>query len=411
MQRQTIEMGSEKQVFSLNLKEIARDFARDLLRRALEEEVAQYVSQKSAELTSDGLKRHVRNGYGKTRVLTTELGAVEVQQPRVRDREGTIKFRSSILPPYIRRTPTVENMIPYLWLKGISTGKMREVMEVFFDNGVSPALVSSLCEQFVDEYKQWNMRRLDSKQYAYWWVDGIYSNVRLTDERSCLLTIIGCTHEGQKELVAVCGGTRESKESWLSLLRDLYARGLTEAPKLCIGDGAMGFWSAIEEFFPQSKAQLCWVHKTRNILDKVPKQVQEEVKGAVHRIYMSETSAEAQKQIGLFRQLYAQKNTRAWECLNKDVDHLLAFYDFPKEHWQSIRSTNAIESTFATERHRHRQTKGNGTLAMAEAMIWRLATEAEKSWRKLNAPELVGMVITGKQFKDGILYRAENLNS
>ena len=340
--------------FQTSLEEILRDGAQKMLRIAIENEVQEFLEN----FGSNGSIK--RNGYLPERQIQTGLGMISIKKPRVRG--GT--FTSAILPKYIRRTPSIEALIPALYLKGISTNAMEEALvSLLGENakGLSATNIVRLKEEWFKEYADWKQRPLKDKHYVYIWVDGIYCNVRLSDERPCLLVIIGATPEGKKELVAIHDGIRESKLSWQTVLSNLKARGLAKSPELAIGDGALGFWSAIEEEFPSCKTQRCWVHKTANVLDKMSKGVQADAKSLIHEMYMSSTKKEALESFDRFQELYNAKYPKACQCLEKDKDRLFTFYDFPAKHWQHIRTTNPIESTFATIRHRAEQTKGCGS--------------------------------------------------
>jgi len=392
------------------LEEILREGARKLLQAAVENEVDEYINQWRSEKDENGHRLVTRNGSLPERELQTGLGKIPVKQPRVNDRREGEKFTSKILPPYMRRVPTLEALIPALYLKGISTGEMQTALEAILGpnvEGLSANNIVRLKEMWAEEYQEWNKRDLSNKRYVYVWVDGIYFNVRLDKDRPCILVIMGALEDGTKELVAIHDGYRESKLSWLEALRDLKKRGLAHAPKLAIGDGALGFWSALEEEFPQTRIQRCWVHKTANILDKMPKRVQPHAKKQIHEMYMASTKEEAEQAYLEFLELYEAKYPKACECLRKDHEVLFTFYDFPAEHWSHIRTTNPIESTFATVRHRTRQTKGCGSRNATLMMVFKLAIEAQKHWRRINGYQLVAKVIEGIEFKDGVMKKPE----
>jgi len=330
---------------------------------------------------------------------------VELRRQRVHDRRDGHKFTSAVLPPYMRRSPSIEALIAVLYLKGVSTNDFPEALGAILGDqarGLSPSTICRLKEVWEKQYQEWNLRDLSTKRYVYWWADGIYLKVRLSDERPCVLVIMGTLEDGTKELVAIYDGERESKLSWTEVLRDLKKRGLSEAPALAVGDGSLGFWAALREEFPATAQQRCWVHKTANVLDKLPKKVQPSAKRMLHEIYMSPTKAAARQAYMRFVELYGAKYPKAVECLTKDEEVLFTFYDFPAEHWQSIRTTNPIESTFATVRHRTRQTKGAGARAAALAMVWKLAREAEKGWRRLRGYALITKLVQGVKFEDGV---------
>jgi putative transposase len=391
------------------LDDILRDGARRMLQAAIEAEVDVYVGERAHLLDPHtGRRLVVRNGHQPERTIQSSLGDIPVQKPRVYDRRPGKTFTSSILPPYMRRTPSVEALIPLLYLKGISTNDFPDALSAILGPnaaGLSPTTVTRLKEVWQKEHAEWARRDLSDARYVYWWADGIYFKVRLTDDRPCLLVIMGTREDGTKELVAIHDGERESTLSWREVLRDLKRRGLAGAPALCVGDGALGLWAAMEEEFPQTREQRCWVHKTANVLDKMPKSVQPAAKRLLHEMYMSPTKADALAAYREFIMLYEAKYPDACECLAKDEDVLFTFYDFPAEHWRHLRTTNPIESTFATVRHRSRQTKGCGSRAAALAMVFKLAREAERSWRKLNGYELLDKVIHGVRFVDGVEVR------
>lgn len=394
----------DKSLFKDYLEEILREGARKLLKQAIENEVNEYI-ESFKHLKEEENKRLVtRNGYLPERTIQTGLGNIAIKQPRVRDKRKEGKFTSKILPPYLRRTSSLDALIPALYLKGVSTGDFGEALEAILGEnakGLSPTNIMRLKESWEKDFEDWLRRDLSHKHYVYFWVDGIYFNVRLSDDRPCVLVIIGALKNGKKELVTVVDGQRESKLSWKEVLQDLKRRGLLIAPKLAIGDGGLGFWSAIEEEFPSTRCQRCWVHKTANILDKMPKSVQTQAKKMIHDIYMAPTKAEGLKSFEAFLNLYESKYPKACECLLKGKEELMTFYDFPAMHWQHIRTTNPIESTFATIRHRTRQTKGCGSRKATLAMVYKLASSAENHWRKLRGHELISKVINGTKFKDG----------
>lgn len=386
------------------LDEILLRGATRMLQAAVEAEVADYVERHKRLLDDENHRLVVRNGHQPLRTIQSGLGDLEVRKPRVHDRRENCSFTSRILPRYMRRTPSIEALIPVLYLKGVSTNDFPEALAAILGEdaaGLSPSTITRLKNVWQDEHLEWRQRDLTGRRYVYWWVDGIYFNVRLTDERPCLLVIVGTLSDGTKELVAIHDGERESKLSWLELLRDLRRRGLREEPKLCIGDGALGFWAAVEEVFPSTRHQRCWVHKTANVLDKMPKKVHPSAKSLLHEMYLSATKEDALEAYEEFLELYGPKFPAACKCLAKDKDVLFTFYDFPAEHWMHIRTINPIESTFATVRHRSRQTKGCGSRAATLAMVFKLAREAEKGWRRINGYELIEKVINGVPFKDG----------
>ncbi len=386
------------------LEEIIRQGARQLLQTALDAEVEQILELFKEQKDENGRQRVVRNGYRPQREIVSGAGRLEVRPPRLRDRAGQERFTSAILPPYLRRVPSVDALIPALYLRGVSTGDFYEALEAILGPraaGLSATNIVRLKRVWEKEHEQWSQRSLKDKQYLYLWADGVHFNVRLEEERTCILVLMGALADGTKELVAVWDGYRESKLSWQEVLRDLKRRGL-RSPKLSIGDGALGFWAALQEEFPGCRQQRCWVHKTANVLDKLPKSQQAKAKGMIHDIYLAATRSEALTAFQSFHTLYQAKYPKACACLHKDKAELFAFYDFPAEHWQHIRTTNPIESTFATVRHRTRRTKGCGSRAATLAMVFKLAHTAQRRWRKLNGSHQIGKVIRGVKFIDGI---------
>jgi putative transposase len=395
---------------------VVRHGAQQILQQAIEAEVQEFLQQHQNRRDADGNRLVVRNGHQAARKIVTGAGALEVRQPRVRDNSpapsARVQFSSAILPPYLRRSKAIEEFIPWLYLKGISTGDFSEALQTLLGEaakGLSPNVIVRLKEQWTAEYEAWSRRDLTGKQYVYLWADGIYVNVRLEDtenKRQCLLVVMGATAEGHKELLAVQDGYRESAQSWTELLVDLQRRGLTLAPKVATGDGALGFWAALRQVYPETREQRCWVHKTANVLNKMPKSVQARAKADLHEIWMAETREQAYQAFDTFLAKYQAKYAGACECLGKDRDELLTFYDFPAEHWIHLRTTNPIESTFATIRLRHRRTKGNGTRKTSLAMMFKLAQAAQKRWQRLHASERLTLVLQGKVFVDGELQDA-----
>jgi putative transposase len=391
------------------LEQLLQEGARQLLQAAIEHEVGEYIEQHQNLRDEAGMRRVVRNGSLPERDLVTGVGPVRIQQPRVHDRREGQRFTSQILPPFMRRVPSVDALIPALYLKGISTGDFGEALAAILGEnavGLSPTNIVRLKQGWQQEYQEWSRRDLSGKRYVYLWADGIYFKVRLAPERPCMLVLMGTLEDGTKELIAVHDGHRESKESWLEVLRDLKARGLKEGPKLAVGDGALGFWAALEEEFAGTKPQRCWVHKTANVLDKLPKRVQPYAKKMIHEMYLAPTKADAKRAYQAFLKHYGAKYPKACECLRKDEEVLFTFYDFPAEHWAHLRSTNPIESTFATVRHRTRQTKGCGSRLATLTMVFKLAVQAEKHWRRINGYQLITKVIEGAKFVDGELKKA-----
>ena len=397
--------------FDDQLTEILRHGARTLLAQAVEAEVAGFLAQHAGLKTEDGRQRIVRHGHLPEREVMTGIGPVAVRQPRVRDREvaagdpGRIRFTPAILPPYLRRSKSIETLLPILYLKGISTGDFSEALAALLGKdapGLSPTAIARLKDGWRDEYDAWQKRDLSAKRYAYAWADGIYLQARLEDEKQCILVLIGATPEGRKELIGFTDGARESAQDWRDLLLDLKRRGLDVQPELAIADGALGFWKAAGEIWPRTREQRCWVHKTANVLAKLPKSQQPKAKRALQEIWMAETKADAEVAFNAFIESYQVKYEKAAECLNKDRDVLLTFYDFPAEHWKHLRTTNPIESTFATVRHRTVRSKGCLSNRTALAMVFKLVEAAQKSWRRLDGHNQLPKLILGVKFADGL---------
>ena len=401
---------SEPETFVDALTEVLRRGARDLLAQAVEAEVAALLDSHADKRTEDGRRRLVRHGHLPEREIMTGIGPVTVRCPRVRDRVGKaaerVRFWSAILPRYARRTKSLEVLIPILYLKGVSTGAFEEALTALLGkdaSGLSASTVSRLKEAWLEEHVRWSKRDLSAERYVYFWVDGIHVQARLEDDAQCLLVIVGATPEGKKELVGLIDGVRESAQSWRELLLDLKRRGLAIAPELAVADGALGFWQAVEEVWPKTRGQRCWVHKTANVLNKLPKSQHPKAKQALQEIWMAATKAEALVAFDAFVETWGIKYDKAVECLTKDREALLAFYDFPAEHWKHLRTTNVIESAFATVRHRTVRSKGCLSNKTALAMIFKLAEAAEKtSWRRLNGPNQLPKLILGVKFADGI---------
>lgn len=386
------------------LDQLVQEGARKMLQSAIEAEVTAYIEAYQGLVDEAGHRLVVRNGYQPERQVQTGAGPLTVKKPRVHDRRRDKRFTSSLLPPYMRRSPSIEALIPILYLKGISTGNFSEALSAILGegaSGLSAATVMRLKEQWMDEYKEWNQRSLAGRHYVYLWADGIYFTVRLSNDRPCMLVIMGATAEGKKELVGLIDGERESTLSWKELLLDLKRRGLERGPEVAVGDGALGFWKALEEVYPGARHQRCWVHKTANVLDKLPKKLQPQAKSLIHQMYQAATKRDALAIYAQFLSLYRDKYPKACQCLEKDKDVLFTFYDFPAAHWIHLRSTNPIESTFATVRHRTRQTKGCGSRDATLMMVYKLGREAERRWRKLNGSQLMIKVLTGVRFVDG----------
>ena len=392
------------------MTQLLRQGARQLLTAALEAEIDVFVNQYKDIQDNQGLQRVVRNGYLPEREIQTGIGQVPVRAPRVRDRQpdlrkGRIRFTSAIVPPYLRRTKSIETLLPWLYLKGISTGDFTDTLAALLGKnapGLSAATISRLKTVWQGEYKKWQQRDLSNKRYVYFWADGIYCNVRMAD-RQCLLVIIGATDDGHKELVAIEGGFRESEQSWLEVLVDLKRRGLQTPPELAVGDGALGFWKAISKAFDTTRWQRCWVHKTANVLNKLPKSLQAKAKERLHQIWMADNKAEAAQNFDAFIQTYEAKYPKAVECLVNDREALLTFYDFPAEHWRHIRTTNPIESTFATVRLRTAKVRSCFSSLTVLTMAFQLCRCAQKRWIRLHHPERLGEVIRGVKFVDGTI--------
>lgn len=389
------------------LTSILRQGAQRMLAQAIEDEVGEWI-QTHQQIDAHGRRQVVRNGFLPERTIVTGLGEIAVKQPRVHDRRPAQErehFTSKILPPYLRKTKSIEELIPWLYLKGISTGGFHEALQALLGPdcpGLSATTITRLKSVWEQEHEEWSKRPLAGKEYVYVWADGIHTKIRLEEDKQCILVLMGATKDGEKELIAMTDGHRESAQSWSELLLDVKRRGLTIDPKLAVGDGALGFWKAIAEIYPTTKEQRCWVHKTANVLDKLPKNMQPKAKGMIHEIWMADTRENATKAFDAVLETYQAKYPKACECLAKDRDELLVFYDFPAEHWKHLRTTNPIESTFATIRLRHRRTKGNGTRRACLAMMFKLAQSAERGWRVLDGAKLLPDVIQGVLFKDGV---------
>ena len=393
------------------LTEVLRNGARALLAQAVEAEVAGFLRHHADLKTEDGHQRVVRHGHLPEREVMTGIGPVAVRQPRVRDREAAagdparIRFSPTILPPYMRRSKSIETLLPVLYLKGISTGDFSEALSALLGkdaSGLSASAIGRLKDGWQDDHAAWQKRDLSAKRYVYVWADGIHLQARLEDEKQCILVIIGATPEGKKELVGFTDGARESAHDWRALLLDLKRRGLDVQPELMIADGALGFWKAAGEVWPKAREQRCWVHKTANVLNKLPKSQQPKAKRALQEIWMAETKVAAELAFAAFIENYALKYEKAADCLAKDRDTLLAFYDFPAEHWKHLRTTNPIESTFATVRHRTIRSKGCLSNETALAMVFKLVEGAQKSWRRLDGHTQLPKLILGVKFADGL---------
>ena len=387
------------------LTELIKSQAQTLIKAALELEVAEILAGFEERRLQDGRQAVCRSGYQPEREIQTGVGPVTVKVPKIRARDGQPEtFRSSLVPPFIRRTKSLEDAIPWLYLQGISSGNMQSALEVLLGpeaRGLSANTVSRLKQQWSDEYDAWRKKDLSKDQWVYIWADGIYSGLRGEDQKLCVLVIIGVNDRGEKHFLAIEDGVRESTQSWKEVLIDLKNRGL-KIPKLAIGDGALGFWSALDQILPRTKQQRCWVHKIRNVLNCLPKKSQPKAKEKLQDIWKAETKKQAEKAFELWIKTYEDKYPKAAKCLEKDRDELLAFFDFPAVHWQSIRTTNPIESAFATIRHRTKRAKGCLSRKTMLAMIYKVGMSAEKQWRKLRGFESLSKVIHGVQFRDGI---------
>jgi len=388
---------------------LARLGAQEMLQKALEAERAAFLERHADLRLESGHQRVVGHGYHEPRTILTGAGPLEVKKPRVKDKgakgEEAIRFSSWILPRYLRRSKSIDELIPWLYLKGVSTGDFSEALQALVGpdaKGLSANVIVKLKNAWNEEFKDWGRRDLSEKEYVYVWVDGIYCNVRLDDDRQCILVMMGATKDGKKELLAIRDGYRESEQSWKEILLDLKARGLKTPPKLATGDGALGFWAAMTKLWPTTKRQRCWFHKTGNVLNAMPKSIQSKVKSDLHEIWLAETREDAEKAFDAFLRKYEDKYPKAAKCLSKDRDVLLTFYDFPAAHWIHLRTTNPIESTFATVRLRHRRTKGSGTRQASLVMVFKLTQAAEKNWRRLNKPTLVLEVAQGTTFINGL---------
>lgn len=386
------------------LDELAREGARRMIAAALEAEVEQYVETLRHFRDEKGHALVVRNGKSHhERTVHMGAGSVKIRAPRVQDHRPEHTFSSMILPPYMRRSPRLEEALPVLYLRGLSTGDFSEALEALLGSevaGFSATTITRLLKVWQEEYKAWSKRSLAGKEYVYIWADGVYFNIRLEEDRLACLVIVGVLPDGRKEIIALEDGYRESTESWASVLRDLKRRGMG-APMLAIGDGSLGFWTALRDVFPETKEQRCWKHKIANVLDKLPKRLQTRAKEQLHEIMYAPDRKSALEEIAVFKKEYAARYAKAVETLTKDQERMLTFFDFPAEHWLHLRTTNPIESTFATVKARTKKTKGAGSRKAGLAMAWKLLLAAEQRWRKVNAPHLVALVKAGVEFTDG----------
>jgi len=398
------------------LNELVPHGVQQMLQSAIETEVDDFLLQYADRRDGRGHRLVVRSCYLPSRELLTGAGRQAVEQPRVRDNSSKkrvrIQLSSKILPPYLRRSKASDELIPWLYLMGISTGDFTEVLQALVGEdapALSPDVIVRLTQEWSHEHDAWSRRGLSEKRYVYVWGDGIHVNVRLENEanqRQCLLVLMGATADGQKELIAAVDGYRESEQSWYELLIDLKQRGLALAPKLAVGDGALGFWAALRKVFGKACEQRCWLHKTANVLNKMPNSVQPRAKTDIHEIWLAETREDATNAVVAFLDKYRTKYPAACECLEKDRDVFLAFYDFPAEHWKHLRGSNPIVSTFATIRLRHRRTKGSGSRRASLAMMFKLAHAAQKRWRRLNGHAYITHLLQGTQFIDGVMQDA-----
>jgi putative transposase len=394
------------------LDELAREGARRMIAAALEAEVEQYVEALRPLRDENGYALVVRNGTSHhERTVQMGAGSVKIRAPRVDDRRPEHRFTSKLLPPYMRRSPRLEEAVPVLYLKGLSTGDFSEALEALLGSevaGFSATTITRLLRVWQEEYKAWRKRSLAGKEYVYIWADGVYFNIRLEEDRLACLVIVGVLPDGRKEVIALEDGYRESTESWASALRDLKRRGLV-APVLAVGDGNLGFWAALRDVYPETKKQRCWKHKIANVLDKLPKRLQAKAKEQLHEIMYAPDRQSALEEITVFEKEYGTRYTKAVETLTKDQERMLTFFDFPAEHWLHLRTTNPIESTFATVKARTKKTKGAGSRKAGRAMAFKLLLAAQQRWRKINAPHLVALVKVGIEFPNGEpeMFRAE----
>ena len=390
------------------LTDILRSGARRLIEQAVEAELSALLVAHADDKTEDGMARLVRHGHLPEREVMTGIGPVPVKVPRVRDRgtgDDRIRFRSSILPPWLRKAKSIEDLLPWLYLKGVSTGDFQEALAALLGSnaaGLSATTISRLKADWWADYERWQRRDLSARRFVYVWADGVYFRPRMAEEKQCVLVLIGADEWGRKEVIGLSDGYRESTQSWRELLLDLKRRGLAHAPEIAIGDGALGFWAALREVFGSTREQRCWVHKTGNVLNAMPKSVQPKAKGHLHDIWQAGTRAEADAAFDFFAETYGVKYDKAVAKLIKDRDVLLAFYDFPAEHWKHIRTSNPIESTFATVRHRTAKTKGCLSRKTGLAMAFKLMMSAQAKWRKLDGVNRIPEIVQGVEFKDGI---------
>ena len=392
------------------LTSILRSGARQLLAQAVEMEAEAFLLAMKGLKLPDGRDRLVRHGHGPERTIQTGIGPVEVERVKIRDRAAAedgerIRFTSAILPVWARRTKSLDTLLPVLYLRGISTGDFKEALAALLGQNapnLSPAVISRLTAEWQGEYERWQKRDLSARRYVYVWADGVFLQARMEDHGECMLVLIGATPEGKKELIGFQVGVRESAQSWRELLVEVKSRGLTIAPEIAVGDGALGFWKALDEVFPGTRHQRCWVHKTANVLNKVTLSVQTNMKKDLREIYLAPNRASAEVAINVFAEKYGAKYDKAVECLTKDREALLALYEFPAEHWDHLRTTNPIESVFATVRHRTVRTKGSLSPTTARLMVFKLLCAASKTWRRLKGTNQLPKVIAGVRFENGI---------
>jgi len=393
------------------LDDLLREGARRMLQSAIESEIEDYINRHSVFKDGEGNRLVYRNGYAPEREILTGIGPLKVTRPRVDDRKlqeelGVEGFTSDILPRFLRRVPSLNNLLPVLYLKGISTGDFPAALGAILGSearNLSSNTIVRLKESWEQEYVKWSKRDLSNKRYVYFWVDGIHMNVRMEREHPCILVIMAADEEGNKELLAISNGFGESKMSWKDILHDLYSRGLHEGPRLAIGDGALGFWSAINEVYPETLHQRCWVHKTSNILNKLPRSLRNQAKGNIHDMYKSDTRENALKAYDRFVNLYQDKYPQAVKCLEKSKEQLFNFYSFPAVHWIHIRTTNPVESTFSTVRLRTNKTRGCCSRRTIFTMVFKLAMESQKRWFRLQGHSLIKSVLKGDKYKNGVL--------
>jgi len=398
-----------KEIVNDQLSDFLRESAQKMLRIAVEAEADDFIEAHRSKRLSNNRQRVVRNGHLPEREIQTGIGGITVKMPRVRDQEkesdDPIVFQSSLVPKSMRRTATLDVLLPILYLKGISTGDFGTVLEPLLEteaSSISPGVISRLKSKWYEEYQSWTKKDLSQKRYVYWWADGVYLKARMESEKSCVLVIVGADEYGKKEVVAIVDGFRESKIDWRDLMNDLQDRGLQEGPRLAIGDGSLGFWGALTEAFPQTQKQRCWVHKTANLLSKLPKSQQSKAKSKIHDIYRAANKSDAQKAIETFIEHYQLKYEKVVQCLIEDERELLTFYDFPAEQWVHLRTTNPIESTFATVRHRTKKSKNCFSRKTIIASVFKLIKEAEKRWQPLKGKYRIPQVIQFERFIDGI---------